>query len=114
SNIVVEVTRAGRDAARLDVERIEVDGLPTLVVKYPDGDVVYAGRRGTAQVSVRNDGTFGGGFLRSRRVTIRNSGRGTEAHAELRILVPSGHALDMYLGAGEVTAADVAADLNID
>lgn len=115
SNVVIEVVRGGRDAAELDVERIEVEGRPTLVVRYPDDDVVYAGRgRGTTQVSVRSDGTFGGGMFRSRRVTIRGSGRGMEAHADLRIRVPAGHELDMYLGAGEVTATDVAADLNID
>jgi len=114
ADVVVEVTRGGRDAAQLNVERIEVDGRPALVVRYPDDDVVYAGPGGgTTQMTVRDDGTFGDG-RRGDRVTIRRSGSGTEAHADLRILVPAGHDLDLNLGVGEVSASDVEGGLNID
>ena len=112
ANVVVEVTRGGRDAAQLEVNRMEVDGHQALVVHYPDDDVVYPGG-GSAQLTVRSDGTFGGGF-RGDRIRIRRSGSGTEAHADLRILVPAGHDLDLNLGVGEVSASDVEGGLNID
>lgn len=114
ANVVVEVTRMGSDAAQLDVSRFEVDGRPALVVRYPDDDVVYDGPGGgTTQMSVRADGTFGDGD-RGERITIRRSGDGTRAHANLRILVPADRAVDVHLGVGEVSASDVAGDLNID
>ncbi|HEX6307533.1 MAG TPA: DUF4097 family beta strand repeat-containing protein [Longimicrobiales bacterium] len=114
TNVVIEVMRAGPDAERLETERTEVNGRPALVVRYPDGDVVYTGSPGgTTQLSVRGDGTFGdvrGGD----RVTIRRSGRGTRAHADLRILVPAQRGVDVRLGVGEVTASDVEGGLDID
>jgi hypothetical protein len=114
ANVVIEVMRAGRDGARLEVERMEVNGRPALVVRYPDGDVVYAGRGGgTTQMRVRDDGTFGNG-ARGDRVTIRRSGRGTQAHADLRILVPAERAVELRLGVGRVAAGDVEGGLDID
>jgi lia operon protein LiaG len=114
TNVVIEVMRVGRDAARLEVERMEVNGRPALVVRYPEGDVVYAGAGGgRTQMNVRRDGTFGSG-MRGSRVTISRSGRGTQAHADLRILVPAERAVDLRLGVGEVTASDVTGDLDID
>ncbi|HSK18916.1 MAG TPA: DUF4097 family beta strand repeat-containing protein [Longimicrobiales bacterium] len=114
ANVVIEVTRGGRDAERLDVERTEVNGRPTLVVRYPDGDVVYSGSGGSSQISVRRDGTFFGDGPRGERVSIRRSGRGTQAHADLRILVPAGRGVDVRLGVGEVTASDIEGGLDID
>lgn len=114
ANVVVEVTRAGRDAARLQVERAEVNGRQALVVRYPDGDVVYDGPgSGSTQLTVRGDGTFGGG-IRGDRIRIRRSGSGTRAHADLRILVPAGRDLELNLGVGEVSANDVEGGLHID
>lgn len=113
ANVVIEVTRAGRDAAQLEVERIDVDGRPALVVRYPDGNVVYdRPGGGTTQINVRRDGTFGSG--RGNRVTIRRSGRGTQAHADLRILMPAERSLEVRLGVGEVEASDVDGGLDID
>lgn len=114
ANVVVEVSRGGRDAAQLEVNRIEVDGNQALVVRYPDDDVVYRGPGGgSTQMTVRSDGTFGGGN-RGDRIRIRRSGSGTEAHADLRILVPAGRDLELNLGVGEVSASDVEGGLNID
>lgn len=115
TNVVIEVTPAGRDAARLEVHRTEVDGTPALVVRYPSGDdVVYDGPGGgTTQLRVRDDGTFGSG-IRGDRITIRRSGSGTEAHADLRILVPAGRNVELRLGVGEVAANGVEGGLDID
>src|SRR5690606_783670 len=113
STVVVEVGRGGRDAERLEVDRIDVNGRPALVVRYPEGDVVYGEGRGSTQLSVRRDGTFldvrGG-----ERITIRSSGGGTEAYADLRILVPAGRSLALRLARGEVRASDVDGGLDID
>lgn len=115
--VVVEVTRGGDDASDLKIERREVNGRAALVVRYPEGrDVVYNNSRwgGQSTVNVRDDGTF---FDeegdRGRRVTIRNSGRGTEAHADLRILVPAGRSVAVRLAVGDVSAAGVNGDLDI-
>jgi hypothetical protein len=114
ADVMIEVTRGGRDAAQLEVDRIEVNGRPALVVRYPDDDVVYDGPGGgSTQLTVRSDGTFGGG-IRGDRIRIRRSGGGTRAHANLRILVPAGHDLDLNLGVGEVSASDVEGGLDID
>jgi len=116
ANVVVEVTRGGGDAARLEVERREVDGRSALVVRYPDGDVVYRRGRwnGQTNMNVRDDGTFFGEGDRGARVNIRSSGRGTEAHADLRILVPAGKTVAVRLGVGDVGASNVAGNLDID
>ncbi|HSJ09643.1 MAG TPA: hypothetical protein VK928_06995, partial [Longimicrobiales bacterium] len=99
-NVVVEVTRSGRDAGRLRVERMEVNGRAALVVRYPGDDVVYdeLGRGSRTSMYVRRDGTFFGSGDRGDRITIRGSGGGTEAHADLRILVPAGRSVDVRLG----------------
>lgn len=126
SNVVVEVTRAGRDADELRLDRMDVSGRNALVIRYPDDDVIYPEGRGNTSFSVNSDGTFfrgegGSGFSAligmitgDGRVNIRRSGRGTEAHANLRILVPAGRSVDVRLGVGEVTATNVSGNLDID
>lgn len=118
SAVVVEVTRHGPDAGQLRVERGRVGPGETLRIVYPSDDVVFAGQgwNGRSQIRVADDGTFGGwaeGASR-RRVTIRSSGDGLEAHATLRILVPRGTRADVYLAVGPLTATGVAADLRLD
>lgn len=115
ANVVVEVRRGGDDAGRLRLERREVNGRAALVVRYPDDDIVYRGGQwsGRTTMNVRDDGTFFGSG-RGRRVTLRSSGRGLEAHADLRILVPAGKAVEVRLGVGDVSADGVTGDLDID
>src|SRR5439155_26207914 len=83
----VELTRGGRDRAKLRVETGPVRGRETLRVIYPDDDIVYRGLDfdGNTTLDVREDGTFndreghrsGGG---AHRVRISGSVRGLEAH----------------------------------
>lgn len=116
-NVIVEVRRGGRDAQRLEVDRQEVDGRAALIVRYPEGDVVYRpahGGESRTSLSVRSDGTFYGDRRGGDRVNIRSSGRGTEAHADLRVLVPTGRSVQVMLGVGSVVASNIEGDLTID
>ncbi|HKP75666.1 MAG TPA: DUF4097 family beta strand repeat-containing protein [Longimicrobiaceae bacterium] len=112
SAVVVEVTRGGSDAGDLAIRRGERGDDRTLAVVYPDRDVVYPalGNGSRTQLDVRSDGTFGGdqgfNFGRSRR-TIRGSGSGTRAWADLRVLVPAGRRISIHQAAGRVDVANV-------
>lgn len=123
--VVVFVTRGGADGERLEVEVVERDGRATLVVHYPATTVVYPRPQGgnyTIQMTLGSDGTWGdagwrdwiGAALRREgRVRLRNSGSGLEAHADLRIEVPRGGAIDLFVGAGRVAARGVDGDLGL-
>lgn len=122
SDVVVEVTRRGRDAARLRVLAGEVRGHDALRVVAPAGDLVYPeiGRGSNVTVHVRSDGTFGdgGGGLFSNfssdKVSIRGDGGGTEAWAEVTVYVPAGRRVAVHVGAGAATAQNVDGDLTFD
>jgi hypothetical protein len=119
-DVVVEVTRGGADASRLTIQTDPIGRRPTLRVVYPDDDIVYAalGRHSSTTLDVRDDGTFGGGdhrFLgRGHRVRIAGNGSGTEAFADLRILVPEGRRIAVYLAVGKMTANNVHGALTLD
>lgn len=114
NDVVVEVSRGGADAKRLEV--ILKGG--QLVVRYPDNEVVYrdGDGRSSSQLNVRDDGTFGGGDygLGRRRTTVRTYGSGLEAHADLVVKVPRGKRVEVNLALGRVEASDVEADLRLD
>lgn len=120
--VVVEITRGGRDAAKLELQAGALRGRETLRVVYPADEIVYPelGRWSHTTISVNGDGTFGddgdrsGSFGRRGRVDIRGSGSGLEAYADLRVLVPRGKTLDLYLGIGDVRIANVDGDLRVD
>lgn len=108
TGIVVEVTRGGSDGGRLEVRASGGQ----LRVRYPDDDIVYRGERtgrSSTTLNVRDDGTFGG----IRRVRVRSSGSGLEAHADLRVLVPRGQRVEVNLGVGLVTVHNVDGDLRL-
>lgn len=112
SDVMVQVTRGGDDGAELDVQIGEIDGRQALRVIYPASRVHYdAGRwGGNTQVRVRSDGTWGGDSFwggRGDRVRISSRGSGMDAHADLRIEVPRGQRLDIYLAVGRITASNV-------
>ncbi|GJG87175.1 hypothetical protein tb265_23560 [Gemmatimonadetes bacterium T265] len=121
-DVVVEVTRRGRDAGRLRVLTGEVRGHDALRVVAPAGDLVYPdlGRGSNVTFRVRSDGTFGGndgGFfasLRSDRLTIRGDGGGVEAWAEVTVYVPTGRRVAVHVGAGAAEARNVDGDLTLD
>jgi lia operon protein LiaG len=120
SGVVVELTRGGRDLDKLRVETGPVRGRETLRVIYPDDDIVYRGSDvdGNTTIDVREDGTFndhegrrsGGG---GHRVRISGSGRGLEAHADLRVVIPTGKRVAVYLAVGRVFVSNVDGDLQV-
>ena len=114
-DVTIEVTRHGSDAARLQVERGEVRGRETLRVIYPGDRVTFPGLSGSTEVRVRNDGTFGDeGSNTGRRVRISDSGGGLAASADLRVRIPAGRHVEVYLAAGEVTVSNVDGELILD
>lgn len=125
--VAVSVTRGGAEAARLKVAQEEIDGRPSLRILYPGDHVHYAIGDGdnSTQLRVRDDGTFGDSdgsehrrgrsdASRGRRVTISSRGGGLDAHADLRVQVPGGRRVSLYLAVGKVTVTNVSGDLFID
>ncbi|HEU4882032.1 MAG TPA: DUF4097 family beta strand repeat-containing protein [Longimicrobium sp.] len=110
SAVVVEVTRGGADAARL---RVAQDG-NAVRVAFPGDRVVYErmGPRARSTISVRQDGSLGGG-LRSRRVTVAGAGNGTRAWADVRVLVPAGRTVQVHQGVGRVQVTNVNGRLEV-
>lgn len=116
-DVTFDITRRGRDADRLRIETGTVRGLPTLRVIYPGGDIVYRGgtsRGRWSQTEMQDDGTWGGRWSGGRRVKVKSSGEGVEAWADIRVMVPAGHALEAHLLVGDMTATDVDASLVLD
>lgn len=118
-DVVVEVTRGGNDAAKLQIQTGPIGSRQTLRVIYPDDDVVYSamGFRGSTTLDVRDDGTFSGDRReggRGHRVRISDDGSGLDAHADLRILVPAGRRIAVYLAVGKMTATNVDGEVRLD
>lgn len=116
SSVVVQVTAAGRDAARLKVVTGTIDGVSTLRVIYP-GDEIVADMDGNSNTTVRvnEDGTFNRG-REGRRVKI-TTGRGgsdaTHAQASIVVRVPQNTAFAAHQAVGDVSAQDVVGDLSL-
>jgi lia operon protein LiaG len=119
SSVVVEVTRGGREASRLKLEKGEVRGRMALRIRYPDDRIVYsdANWNGRTNFSIADDGTWGdnqrGGYER-RRIEVSSRGDGVDAHADLRVIVPKGKSLVLRQGVGETTIDNVDGTLSVD
>ena len=117
--VLVEVTRAGRDAQRLSVQTGEVRGRPAIRIRYPDDRIVYPqlGYDSRSTFRVSDDGTFGDdddrGWRDGRRVEVRSGGDGMEAHADVRVVVPKGKAVFLRHGIGETTIDNVDGRLHV-
>lgn len=120
SQVTVDVTRAGRDAAQLKIAAGELRGAQTLRVVYPSDRVVYPEMRsrGRTRIRVDDDGTFddrdgGRDWLGRDGVEIRDSGSGLEAHADLVVAVPRGQRITVHWGVGDATVANVDGDIRL-
>src|SRR5207247_9487120 len=74
---------------------------------------------GNPTLDVREDGTFNdreghGSGVGAHCVRIAGSGRGLEAHADLRVAIPPGKKAAVYLAVGRVSVANVDGDLQVD
>ena len=119
SSVVVQVTRLGSDASRLQVETGPLRERQTLRVIFPGDRIVMPQRdwNGNTEMWVRDDGTFGDEYRgrgEGRRVTIGTRGDGLEAQANLSIAVPPGKSLSVHLGVGRIEASNVNGSLNLD
>jgi hypothetical protein len=120
--VSVDVTTIGPDAGRLSVENGDLRGRPTLRILYPEDRIVFPGlgRGNSSNLTIREDGTWGdsqdGWNRRSggRKVSIHGDGSGLEAYANLRITVPPGKRVRLFLGVGKVDISNVDGDLRID
>jgi len=115
SAVVVEVTRGGRDGARLRVEQGPVGDRATLRVVYPGDRIAYPQGHGSTELRVRDDGTFGGSGRgrEGRRVRLDREGE-VEAWADLRVLVPAGLDVELRVAVGEMSARGTSANLLLD
>ncbi len=120
SEVTVEITRSGGDASRLQIQSGSIRGRETLRVVYPDRRIVYRQPdsdrwRGRTTIRVDDDGTFGDNHNDDgRSVDIVGSGDGLDAHADIRVVVPRGKRLSVYLGVGEAKIENVEGDLYVD
>jgi lia operon protein LiaG len=119
--VSVNLVRGGADAARLRVEQGELDDRETLRVVYPGESIVYTGIEGgsSTTLKVRDDGTFGDGdsdrrHHRGRTVRLSSRGTGLRAHADLKVGMPAGHRVSIYLAVGEVSITNVNGELRVD
>lgn len=116
-DVIVEIRRGGADAARLEVQTGPVRGRETLRVIYPDDVITLPewGRGSNTTLRVRDDGTFGGDWRGGgRMVRITGRGDGLEAHADLRVLVPAGKRVALYLGVGKAFVSNVDGQIRVD
>jgi DUF4097 and DUF4098 domain-containing protein YvlB len=115
--VVVELTRAGRDAGRLKVETGSVRGRNALRVMYPADRIFYDDGRwnGRTSFTVNEDGTFGDDHGRGDRNRVEiNSRDGLDAHADLHVIVPKGKTLFLRQGVGQTTIDNVDGRLDVD
>lgn len=114
ADVVVEVTRQGRDAGQLRVESDERGGVATLRVIFPFDRVRYgdAGNTGRSTLRVRDDGVFGESYG-GRRIEL-STRDGADAAANLLIRVPENTELEVKVAAGDVTADGTRGPLTID
>jgi lia operon protein LiaG len=124
SSVSVQVTPVGSDAGQLKIQNDEIRGRQTLRVVYPEDRIVYRalGRGSNSRFSIREDGTWGGDWNgerdwhsgRGRQITVRGDGDGLEAAANLRITIPAGKRVAVYVGVGRVEVSNVDGDLRVD
>ncbi|HET7609432.1 MAG TPA: DUF4097 family beta strand repeat-containing protein [Gammaproteobacteria bacterium] len=120
SDVIVEITRGGADADKLELQTGDVRGRASLRIIYPADVITLPERDRGSQTTlrVRDDGTFnddswsGRRYREGREVRIggrwrRGGSDGLEAYADLRILVPRGKNVAVYLGVGKATVSTV-------
>jgi len=111
--VVVQATRVGADAARLEfaTDREGTGGTARFRVVYPldqlDDGIFWSEEGGTTNLRLRADGTFGGDgenwFGRGGGTVRVGSRGGFRGSADLDITVPEGREVVLHLAVGSVT-----------
>jgi lia operon protein LiaG len=121
SDVTVEVTRKGADGSQLRIETGPIGGSETLRIIFPGDEIIYGNQdwNGRTEMYVRDDGTFGGGWdrrdrERGRRVNLRSRGDGLEAYADLRVMIPAGKEVGVFIGLGQLDASNVNGTIRLD
>lgn len=124
ADVMVEVTTAGADAEQLKIVTGAIGARQTLRVIYPQDDIVYGEREGmwgSTDLRVREDGTFDDDDGRHRgdfggrgdRIRIKGRGPGTAAWADLKVTVPAGKRVAVYLAVGKAVVANVDGNITV-
>ena len=119
SEVEVEITPRGADAAQMITRTGLIDGEQTLRIFYPADEIRPAtstrARRGESYTSLRlrDDGRFNGDDNGGRRIRI-SGGADFEASADLVIRVPSTVSLELHVALGDVSAQGTMRRLVID
>jgi hypothetical protein len=119
SEVEVEATLRGADAGRLRLDVTSEGRGQSFRVIFPDDDIVYPelGRWSRSEFSLGRDGRWDrnrDSWFSRNRIRVSGGGRGTEAWADLRVLVPSGKRVTIDVGVGTATSRGVNGDLTID
>lgn len=107
--VIIQMTRGGGDAEQLGTDFRNVQSRASFIVEYPDGDLVYP--RMGKRFKTHYKGALGD--LGKIDFELRGSGKGLEAWADLKILVPPGKDLALYQVAGDITLLDVEGNLQV-
>ena len=112
NTVVVQTTRVGADAARLEfaTDREGAGGAARFRVVYPldqlDDGIFWSEEGGTTNLRLRADGTFGGdgdNWFGRRGGSVRVGSRGGfRGSADLDITVPEGREVTLHLAVGRV------------
>lgn len=118
TSVTIDYVARGRDAAKLGIKTGNDFGATWLAVDFPGDRIVNPSLSfgSSSDMWVREDGRFGGHETRlnARRVRITGRGPGTEAWADLRIHVPPGQDIEVYLGVGQANVSNVNGKLSVD
>ena len=120
SEVAVEITPRGSDAAGMITRTGLIDGEQTLRIFYPADDIRPAtanrARHSGSYTSLRmaEDGRFDVRNMTSARRIRISDNAGFEASADLVIRVPTGVALELHLALGDVAASGSTSQLSID
>jgi hypothetical protein len=109
-SVEIDVTPAGKDAARLTVEKVTVKGVPALRVVYPEDRIVYP-KYGYGPPNGFSSSSFGDG---GRRFRVTGKGPGLEAHADIRVSVPRGKKVNLHLGVGRASITKVDGEISFE
>lgn len=119
SEVVAEVSLRGMDARRLRTEVVSEGNGQSLRIIFPDDDIVYPelGRWSRSEFNLDRDGRWNrgtDGWFSRRRIRVSGNGRGSEAWADIRLLVPAGKRVDVNVAVGQVGSRGMSGELSID